>query len=137
MSESRNNEAALCCAAPAVDRPARNAASAKQVSRGMIIINADDWGGWTGATDAAVACFKAGRITSVTAMVFMADSERAGALAAGTELDLGVQLNFNQPFTGKHCLPQIAAEHDRVRRFLRRNKYAHLVYNPWLRDEFR
>src|SRR5437588_264599 len=37
----------------------------------MIIINADDWGRSEAETDIALRCFKAGRITSVTAMVLV------------------------------------------------------------------
>ncbi|TMP94577.1 MAG: ChbG/HpnK family deacetylase [Verrucomicrobia bacterium] len=52
----------------------------------MLIINADDWGRSLAETDAALRCYKAGRITSVSAMAFMADSERAAEL--GKELSL-------------------------------------------------
>jgi predicted glycoside hydrolase/deacetylase ChbG (UPF0249 family) len=103
----------------------------------MIIINADDWGGWESATDAALACFKAGRITSVSAMVFMADSERAASLGKEIGLDIGLHINFNQSFTGKNCPSHVVAAHESIRRFLRRSKYAQLIYNPWLRNEFR
>jgi predicted glycoside hydrolase/deacetylase ChbG (UPF0249 family) len=47
----------------------------------VLIINADDWGRSPAETDAALDCFSNGRITSVTAMVFMADSKRAADLA--------------------------------------------------------
>lgn len=104
---------------------------------GMLIINADDWGGWKSATDAALACFAARRITSVTAMVFMEDSERAAHIAGDTSLDVGLHINFNQPFSGPYCPPHLVAAHDRIRQFLRRNKYAQLVYHPGLRNEFR
>src|SRR5437868_14435949 len=40
-------------------------------------LNADDWGRSGAETDAALRCYKGGRITSVSAMVFMQDSERA------------------------------------------------------------
>ena len=64
----------------------------------MLIVNADDWGGWKSATDAALACYKAGRINSVSAMVFMEDSERAAELAQADGLDVGLHLNFTTPF---------------------------------------
>lgn len=103
---------------------------------GLLIINADDWGGWKTATDAALACFTARRITSVTAMVFMEDSGRAAEIAADTSLGVGLHINFNQAFTGGNCPPNIVSAHDRIRRFLRRGRYAQLIYNPWLRNEF-
>jgi predicted glycoside hydrolase/deacetylase ChbG (UPF0249 family) len=103
----------------------------------MIIINADDWGGWKSATDAALACFSANRITSTTAMVFMEDSQRAADIARDAGLDVGLHINFNDPFTGKNCPSHLVVAHDRVGSFLRQGKYAQMIYNPWLRTEFR
>ena len=68
----------------------------------MLIINADDWGRSAAETDAALRCYKAGRVTSVSAMVFMEDSERAAELAKENELDVGLHLNFAEPFTGSN-----------------------------------
>ena len=59
----------------------------------MLIINADDWGRAVAETDAALRCYRAGRITSVSAMVFMHDSERAATLAKQEDLDAGLHLN--------------------------------------------
>jgi len=61
----------------------------------MLIINADDLGRSVVETDAALRCYSAGRITSVSAMVFMSDSERAAELANGNGLDVGLHLNFS------------------------------------------
>jgi len=47
----------------------------------MLIVNADDWGRSLAETDAALRCLKRGRITSVSAMVFMQDFKRAARLA--------------------------------------------------------
>lgn len=104
---------------------------------GLLIINADDWGGWKSATDAAAACFEAGRITSVSAMVFMEDSERAAKLAGELGVDVGLHINLNQTFTGSNRAPVVAEAHERVRKFLKRGRYAQLLYNPWLRGAFR
>ena len=100
----------------------------------MLIINADDWGGWTEATDAAVPGLQQGRITSVTAMVFAEDSERAASIAADLKLDVGLHLNLDGPIA-----PTVPcfAQHERVRSFLRRSRFAQLVYNPLLRGAFR
>jgi predicted glycoside hydrolase/deacetylase ChbG (UPF0249 family) len=102
----------------------------------MLIINADDWGGWRSATDVAWECFRAGRITSATAMVFMEDSERAAAMAGGTALGIGLHVNFNQSFTAKNVPSGVAAAHERIRRFLRLSKLSQLVYHPGLRTAF-
>ena len=137
MLERCHPEADVGCDPGASAETSTRSADGLVLSRGLLIINADDWGGWRSATDAALACFAARRITSVSAMVFMEDSARAANLAADTSLDIGLHINFNQPFTGGSCPPTVVAAHDRVRRFLRSNKYAQLVYHPGLREAFR
>jgi len=102
----------------------------------MLIINADDWGRSRPETDAALRCYQEGRITSVSAMVFMKDSERAAKLAKENELDVGLHLNFAEPFTGKNYPAELDHYHGRTVRYLTRNKYAQLLYNPLLRKEF-
>jgi chitin disaccharide deacetylase len=99
----------------------------------MLIINADDLGRSAAESDAVLSCFREGRITSASAMVFMADSERAAELTNDAGLDVGLHLNLSEPFTGKRLSNAIQAQHNRVIRFLRLNKYSHLLYNPFLR----
>lgn len=103
----------------------------------MLIVNADDWGGWKNATDAILACLRAGRISSVSAMVYMEDAERAAIIASDIGLDVGLHINLDQPFTGVIRQRTVPAAHERVSRFLRRSKYAQLIYNPLLRADFR
>jgi hypothetical protein len=57
------------------------------VSQAMLIVNADDLGRSKAETNAAMACYAKGRITSTSAMVFMTDSERASEVASGAGLD--------------------------------------------------
>ena len=102
----------------------------------MLIINSDDFGRSVAETDVALRCYVAGRITSVSAMVFMADSERAAELAAANGLEVGLHLNFSEPFTDISCPKRLRDCHNRIVRFLRRNKYAQILYNPSLRREF-
>lgn len=102
----------------------------------MLIINADDLGRSVAETDAALKCFHAGRITSASLMVFMRDSERAARLARGANLDVGLHLNFTEPFTASGCLPGLVDSQTHLARFLRRNRYAQLMYNPFLRKHF-
>ena len=102
----------------------------------MLIINADDFGRSAAETDAALGCYREGRITSVSAMVFMEDSERAAELAKENELDVGLHLNFGEPFTGENHHAKLGEYHRRTIRYLMGNKYAQLVYNPLLRREF-
>jgi predicted glycoside hydrolase/deacetylase ChbG (UPF0249 family) len=103
----------------------------------MIIINADDWGRSRPETDAAMACYERGRITSVSAMVFMEDSERSAELAKTVGLDVGLHVNLSQRFTAKTGLSRLSECHAAVVGFLARNKYALLFYHPRLREAFR
>jgi len=102
----------------------------------VLIINADDWGRSLAETDAALKCFRERRITSVSAMVFMADSGRAAELATADGLDVGLHLNFSEPFTDGRCPESLRDCHNRIVEFLKRNKYAQILYNPSLRKEF-
>src|SRR5215831_10729469 len=102
----------------------------------MLIINADDWGRSRAETDAALECYSNGLISSATAMVFMEDSERAAGLAQKSGIPLGLHLNLVQEFNGP--VPEnVRKDHNRVCRFLKRGKFAFLLYNPFLRDQFR
>ncbi len=102
----------------------------------MLIINADDWGRCRAETDVELECFRAGRITSVSAMVFMADSERAAELAKEHGVDAGLHLNLNQRYDGRG--PGGAAEeaHQRLCAYLNKTKYAVLLYRPELKEDF-
>jgi chitin disaccharide deacetylase len=103
----------------------------------MVIINADDYGRTREETDAIVQCFSAGRITSTTAMVFMADSKRAATVANSIGLEVGLHLNLSQKYTGGPREGSAARSHERVVRFMKSSKYAVLVYQPLLRSAFR
>lgn len=102
----------------------------------MLIINADDWGRSVGETDAAFQCYKNGRVTSVSAMIFMADSERAAELAKENNLEVGLHLNFTEKFTTPGITTTLANCHNKIVRFLTRNRYSQVLYNPFLRREF-
>jgi predicted glycoside hydrolase/deacetylase ChbG (UPF0249 family) len=102
----------------------------------MLIINADDWGRSVAETKAALRCYKAGRITSASAMVFMADSKPAAELARDNRLDVGLHLNFSETFTASECPAALGEYQSRLVRFLMGNKYSQLLYNPLLRKAF-
>jgi chitin disaccharide deacetylase len=103
----------------------------------MLIVNADDLGRDRAATDAALACHARKRVTSTSAMVFMEDSERAADLALIAGIDVGLHINLSEPFTAANTPTRLRAPHDEIRRFLKRSKYALLLYRPGLRDAFR
>lgn len=102
----------------------------------MLIVNADDLGRSTEATDSALACFAAQRISSATAMVFMKDSQRAAEGARKTGLAVGLHLNLSEAFTANDVSRALRQEHDAVRRFLTRNRYALVLFNPRLTKQF-
>jgi len=102
----------------------------------MLIINADDFGINQQATDNILLCFQNNRITSVSAMVFMRDSDRAAESAIYEEMDVGLHLNFTQKFTGKIKHDRLIDFHGKIATFLLKNKYNQLIYNPLLRNEF-
>ena len=103
----------------------------------MLIVNADDYARSREETNAVVACHQAGRLTSTSAMVFMKDSSRAAALADEAGLTVGLHLNLSERFTGSNIPRRVVAAHEHVVRFLTRSKYALVLYNPFLRDQFR
>ena len=102
----------------------------------MLIVNADDWGRSRAETDAALQCHKNERISAVSAMVFMEDSERAASLAGESRVDTGLHLNFSEPFSGDPGSAILLDSHRKVSAFLIRNKYSQLIYNPLLREAF-
>jgi predicted glycoside hydrolase/deacetylase ChbG (UPF0249 family) len=103
----------------------------------MLVINADDFGRNRFATDRILVCHIEKRITSTSAMVFMEDSERAATLAKASQVDVGLHINFTESFTAPSVPQPLRRDHERIRRFLRLNKYALLMYNPFLRNAFR
>jgi predicted glycoside hydrolase/deacetylase ChbG (UPF0249 family) len=102
----------------------------------MLVINADDWGGWQSATDAALTAVEKGTVTAVSAMVFMDDSERARDLAQGRPIDVGLHLNFTQAFTGAGATSSLKRHLEKTSRYLMSHRLAPLVYNPLLRQSF-
>jgi len=96
----------------------------------MLIINADDWGMDTATTDRILNCFRNGRITSATAMMFMVDSERSAELALLHRLPIGFHLNFTQPFS-HHCVPsKLKNYHNTLVKYFTKIRYARIIYNP-------
>lgn len=102
----------------------------------MLIVNADDLGRSREATDRAITCFSAKAISSASAMVFMADSERASLAARDAGLPVGLHLNLSEAFSATNVPPDLKHAHDAVRNFLKVNKYALLFYNPFLTRQF-
>jgi len=76
---------------------------------GLLIVNADDLGRTAGESDAAIACWRAGGISSATHMVWMTDSDRAAALAREAGLPTGLHLNLVEPYSASNVPPDVRA----------------------------
>jgi hypothetical protein len=101
-----------------------------------IIVNADDWGRDVDTTDRSLDCVLAGTVSSVSAMMFMEDSERAAVLARQHGIDAGLHLNFTAPYSARQC-PSLLLEHQqKLACFLRSNRYALVMYHPGLAASF-
>lgn len=79
---------------------------------GLLVVNADDWGGSEATTDAILQTFEAGRVTSTSAMVYMPDSDRAAEGALRAKLPVGLHLNLTEPF-GDPAVPATIRERQR------------------------
>jgi len=103
---------------------------------GSLIINADDWGRNPGTSDAILDCAVRGTVSSVSAMVFMEDSERAAAIARERKIDAGLHLNFTAPFSGRGCPSHLVERQQEVARHLPRRGIARAVFYPRLIRSF-
>jgi predicted glycoside hydrolase/deacetylase ChbG (UPF0249 family) len=110
-------------------------ASVAVLNRGLII-NADDWGRNRETTDRTLECCERGSVSSVSAMVFMEDSERGATLARERGIDAGLHLNFTTPFSAP-VRPAALAEHQqRIARCLLRHRLAQVLFHPTLVRSF-
>jgi hypothetical protein len=105
-------------------------------SAGCLIVNADDWGRDRNTTDRISECSARGSVSSVSAMVFMEDSERAAAQSMERGIDAGLHLNFTTPFSMRSCPPALAQHHQRIASRLLRHRLAQVIFYPGLRASF-
>jgi predicted glycoside hydrolase/deacetylase ChbG (UPF0249 family) len=99
----------------------------------MLIVNADDWGRTRAETDAALTCFLAGRVTSVTAMMFMADSERAADIALKHDIPVGLHLNLTEALTAGSIDAEVVSDQRKLATRLSGTRYSIVVPMPSLR----
>lgn len=124
---------------PAVDdgaREERTATNSEAIPAGVLIINADDWGHDFLTTDRTLDCLLRGTVSSVSAMVFMQDSERSAAVAWERGIDAGLHLNLTAPFTSPRCPSRLAERQTDIALYLRRNRFAPVLFNPLLAGSF-
>ena len=99
----------------------------------MLIINADDLGRDAEATKTCMACFREGRITSASLMVFMKDSACAAGAARSEKLETGLHLNLTQPYDGTRVAESVRESQILIARYLQLGKWTQVVYNPFLK----
>jgi hypothetical protein len=103
---------------------------------GRLIVNADDWGRDRNTTDRISECSLRGSVSSVSAMVFMEDSERAAALASERGIDAGLHLNFTTQFSARQCPPLLARHQQDLAKYLLRHRVAQVIFHPVLTVSF-
>jgi len=103
---------------------------------GLLIINADDWGLDRGTTDRIFQPALRKTVSSVSAMVFMEDSERAAAMARESRVDAGLHLNLTTPFSASNCPARLAERQQEITACLRRNSVSRVVFHPRLVRSF-
>jgi hypothetical protein len=103
---------------------------------GRLIVNADDWGRDQATTDRTFDCTELRTVSSVSAMVFMADSERAAAIARQSGIDAGLHLNFTEPFSDSRCPAPLLEHHRKLKHRLGSHPMARILYYPGLVNSF-
>ena len=103
---------------------------------GVLVLNADDWGRDLETTERTLECFVRGALSSVSAMVFMEDSERAATIAREREIDAGLHLNLTTPFSASNCPARLLDYQHTLARYLRRHRLAQVVFHPGLARSF-
>jgi hypothetical protein len=103
---------------------------------GALIINGDDFGRDHENTQRILECALAGGISSVSAMVFMEDSEPAAAIAQERGIDAGLHLNLTTRLSAAG-IPKLLREHQqRLARYLLSHRLASFVFHPGLISSF-
>ncbi len=104
--------------------------------RGLLIVNADDWGYDEPTTQAIADCHRAGGLTSTTAMMFMAGTAQAASLAAELpSLGIGLHLNLFEEYSDDSAPAPVR---DRQRLLLdrfHRSRLRRWVYDPRIRRQ--
>ena len=103
---------------------------------GILIVNADDWGRNQETTNRIFDCTARGTVSSVSAMVFMEDSERAAKIAREQGVDAGLHLNFTTPFSTSGAPSRLTEHQRRLASYLRRHRLTQVVFHPGLTSSF-
>ena len=103
---------------------------------GFLILNADDWGRDRENTDRTLECVTRGTVSSVSAMVFMEDSERAAEIARKKGIDAGLHLNFTTEFSAPQTPASLNEHQQRIARHLKRHRFSAALFHPGLVRSF-
>jgi hypothetical protein len=103
---------------------------------GFLILNADDWGRDQENTDRTLECISRGTVSSVSAMVFMGDSQRAADIAREKGIDAGLHLNFTTEFSAPHTPERLNEHQQRLARHLKRHRFSAVLFHPGLVRSF-
>lgn len=106
------------------------------VQAGCLILNADDWGRDQATTERIFDCVRSRALSSVSAMVFMQDSERSAELARESGVDAGLHLNLTTPFTATGVGAKLVEHQRRVSAYLTCHRLARIVFHPGLARTF-
>jgi len=106
-----------------------------ELQLGALIVNADDWGRDRDTTERIAECARHGSISSVSAMVFMEDSERSAAMARDHGIDCGLHLNLTTAFSSG-VPPRLLEHQARIARYLRSHRVAPALFHPGLTSSF-
>lgn len=101
-----------------------------------LIVNADDWGRDRETTEKILDCTRCGAVSSVSAMVFMEDSERGAAVARERGIDCGLHLNFITPFSRAGTPRRLSEHQHRLSRYLLWHRFAQVLFHPGLINSF-
>lgn len=110
--------------------------SSEASNAGLLIVNADDWGRDCDTTERTVECVRRGSVSSVSAMVFMKDSERASVIAREQGIDAGLHLNFTTPFSAASSAKRLVEHQEQLARYLLRHRFARVFFHPGLTRSF-
>jgi chitin disaccharide deacetylase len=103
---------------------------------GALFINADDWGRDRRVMDCILDCYSVGAISSVSAMVFMEDSDRAAKISLERGIDSGLHLNLTAPLSAPGLSSQLLEHHSRIAKYLLEHRLSQVVFHPGLMNSF-
>jgi len=134
-----DNISDLLATKSSVDPGAAGASISQSVGakgKGVLIVNADDWGLNHETTQRISECVLLGTVSSVSAMVFMEDSERAATMARERIIDAGLHLNLTESFSAARCPASLVQRQLELAKYLQRHRFAQAMFHPALTRSF-